>query len=96
MFDNATDTDALRPYIPAVGAARVLITSNRQSVAELGTRVSVDVFSLDEALAFLEDRTGLNDSVGAGALAGELGYVPLALAQAAAAITPWSGGPGES
>src|SRR5579863_6902742 len=28
VFDNATDADALRPFIPAGGAARVLITSN--------------------------------------------------------------------
>jgi hypothetical protein len=32
VFDNATDADLLRPYLPAAGAARVLITSNRQSV----------------------------------------------------------------
>ena len=86
VFDNATDPDVLRPYLPAAGAARVLITSNRQSVADLGTSVGMDVFTPEEALAFLAGRTGLADPAGAGELAAELGYLPLALAQAAAVI----------
>jgi tetratricopeptide (TPR) repeat protein len=86
VFDNATDADVLRPYVPAGGAARVLITSNRQSVANLGTKVGVEVFTAGEALAFLADRTGLADAEGAEAVAAELGYLPLALAQAAAVI----------
>ena len=36
VFDNAADADVLRPYLPVAGAARVLVTSNRQSVADLG------------------------------------------------------------
>ena len=36
VFDNATDPDVLRLFVPAGGAARVLITSNRLSVADLG------------------------------------------------------------
>jgi tetratricopeptide (TPR) repeat protein len=86
VFDNATDADALRPYVPAGGAARVVITSNRQSVAKLGARVGVEVFTSGEAVAFMEDRTGLADTAGAEALAVELGFLPLALAQAAAVI----------
>ena len=86
VFDNATDADVLRPYLPAAGAARVLVTSNRQSVADLGTRVGVEVFTPAEAMAFLAGRTGLADPAGAGELAEELGYLPLALAQAAAVI----------
>ncbi len=86
VFDDAADADVLRPFVPAGGAARVLITSNRRSVANLGTSVGVEVFSEDEALAFLADRTGLADPAGAAAVAAELGYLPLALAQAAAVI----------
>ena len=86
VFDNAADPDVLRPYLPAAGAARVLITSNRQSVADLGTEVGVEVFTPDEAAAFLAGRTGLADPAGAGELAAELGFLPLALAQAAAVI----------
>jgi tetratricopeptide (TPR) repeat protein len=72
VFDDAADADALRPYIPAGGAARVLITSNRRSVANLGTGVGVEVFTKDEAAAFLADRTGLADAAGAGAVAAVL------------------------
>ena len=86
VFDNANDPDLLRPYLPAAGLARVLITSNRGSMAELGDLVGVEVFTPGEAAGFLADRTGLADPVGAGELAKELGYLPLGLAQAAALI----------
>jgi tetratricopeptide (TPR) repeat protein len=86
VFDNATDPRVLRPFLPAGGQARVVITSNRQSVAALGLGVLVDVFTEAEALTFLAARTGLADAAGAGALAAELGCLPLALAQAAAVI----------
>ena len=86
VFDNAADADLLRSFLPAGGAAHVLITSNRLAMTKLGTSVSVGVFSLEEALAFLAARTGLADAAGAGAVADEIGYLPLALAQAAAVI----------
>jgi tetratricopeptide (TPR) repeat protein len=86
VFDNATDPQVLRPFLPAAGAARVIITSNQQLVAYLGVDVPVDVFSEPEALAFLAERTGSADTEGARALAAELGYLPLGLAQAAAVI----------
>ena len=86
VFDNATDPAVLQPFIPAAGAARVIITSNQRSMANLGAGVPVDVFSEPEALAFLAERTGSADAEGAGAVAVELGYLPLALAQAAAVI----------
>ena len=86
VFDNATDPADLLPFLPAAGQARVLITSNEQSVADLGAGVAVDVFTEAEALAFLAGRTGLADSGGARLLAGELSRLPLALAQAAAVI----------
>ena len=86
VFDDATDADALRPYVPAAGAARVLITSNRRSMAGLGMSVEVEAFTPDEALAFLAGQTGLTDDAGARLVAAELGYLPLALAQATAVI----------
>ena len=86
VFDNATDPAVLQPFIPAAGAARVIITSNQQSMANLGAGVPVDLFTEPEALAFLAERTGSADAEGARAVAAELGYLPLALAQAAAVI----------
>ena len=86
VFDNAADLDALRPFLPAGGAAQVVVTSSRRSAGTLGVPVAVDVFSEEEAVAFLAERTGLADAAGATELAGELGSLPLGLAQAAALI----------
>ena len=86
VFDGVEDPALLRPFVPAAGAARVLITVAREPIAELGTSVPVDVFSAEEALALLDGRTGLTDEAGASAVAAELGHLPLALDQAAAVI----------
>jgi RNA polymerase sigma factor (sigma-70 family) len=87
VFDDAADPDALRPFIPVSGTARVLITSAEESVAGLGGSVPVDVFSADEAMAVLAGRTGLADDKGAATAAIELAHLPLALALAAPVIT---------
>ncbi len=64
----------------------MIITSNEQSMRYLGASLPVEVFTQEEALAFLAERTGMADSAGAGLAQLELGYLPLALAQAAAVI----------
>ena len=86
VFDNAHHPDALRPFLPAAGNARVLITSTRQAMAHLGTHIPVGEFKIDQSLSFLAARTGWTDIEGARLLAEELGCLPLALAQAAAVI----------
>jgi tetratricopeptide (TPR) repeat protein len=86
VFNDAEDLDVLRPYIPVGGAAQVVVTSTRPPVADLGISIPVDLFSADEAAAFLARRTGLVDEAGAAAVAAELGHLPLALALAAAVI----------
>ena len=86
VFDNAEDLDVLRRFIPTAGHARVVITSTRRSVANLGASVPVDVFTRNEATSVLAVRTGHEDRRKARVLAEELGWLPLALAQAAAVI----------
>ena len=86
VFDDVSDPEVVRRFIPVGGTARVLITSNRQSAANLGSIVPVDVFSADEASAFLAGRTGLDDEAGAAAVAAALGHLPLALALAASVM----------
>jgi len=86
-FDGAGDLDALRPFVPAGGAARVLITGPREPAPGLGAVVPVKVFTAEEALALLDGRTGLADEAGAVAVAAELGHLPLALDQVAAVMT---------
>jgi hypothetical protein len=86
VFDNAADLDALARFVPAAGQCQVIITSNQVEAGGLGDPVMVDVFTEAEALAFLARRTGRTDAAGARELSGELGFLPLALAQAAAVI----------
>jgi DNA-directed RNA polymerase specialized sigma24 family protein len=86
VFDDAADPDVLRPFVPTAGAAHVLVTSSQQSAATLGASVAVDVFTAEEALALLTGPAGAADTAKAAALAAELGYLPLGLAQAAAVI----------
>jgi tetratricopeptide (TPR) repeat protein len=86
VFDDVEDPGLLRPFVPVTGESRVLITMAGEPEAEFGTRVPVDVFSTEEALALLDGRTGLADEDGALAVAVQLGYLPLALDQAAAMI----------
>ena len=86
VFDNAIDPGLLRPFLPAAGAARVIITSNQQSVAYLGTGGAGGCVHRGRGA----DVPGRPDRAGrrrrAQELAAELGFLPLALAQAAAVI----------
>ena len=86
VFDDVEDPDLLRPFVPAAGESRILITVAGESAAELGTRVCGRRVQPEEALALLDGRTGLADEDGALAVAVQLGYLPLALDQAAAMI----------
>jgi len=86
VFDNATDVDGLARFVPAAGQCQVVITSNQLETGSLGRVVPVGVFTVGEALAFLAERTGWADESGGRELAAELGFLPLALVQAAAVI----------
>ena len=82
VFNSAADPSDLRPFIPAGGCARILITSNHESMTSLGVGVPVDTFTPEEALGYLEMRIERSDPVAVAELAAELGCLPLALAQA--------------
>ncbi|MFI5590043.1 tetratricopeptide repeat protein [Amycolatopsis sp. NPDC051758] len=88
VFDNADDPEALRLYLPAVGSAKVLITTNRQEVTAMGGTgvVAVRTFTSAEGMAFLTRATGLSPSDDGMRLGELLGWLPLGLAQAAAFI----------
>jgi DNA-binding XRE family transcriptional regulator len=86
VLDNAVDADAVMPFLPAAGRSQVVITSTRRTLGNLGRAVTVGTFTAEEAVTYLAERTGLADADGARAVADELGYLPLALAQAAAVI----------
>jgi tetratricopeptide (TPR) repeat protein len=86
IFDNATNAEELRPFLPATGGTQIVITSTDQAFTELGEAVDVAGFSRGESLGYLQARTGLADEAGAVAVAHQLGDLPLGLAQAAATI----------
>ena len=86
VFDNVTDPDDVTPHLPAAGRAQIVLTSATHVVDQLGTRVPVDLFTEETAVRFLLDTTGLRDAAGARRSPTKLGYLPLALAQAAARI----------
>jgi tetratricopeptide (TPR) repeat protein len=87
IFDNVTDFSAVQPYTPSLGDSQVLITSTGARAVGPRKPIQVDVFTEEEALAFLFERTEYHDPDGARAVAEELGYLPLALGQAAGVIS---------
>jgi tetratricopeptide (TPR) repeat protein len=86
IFDNARDAKSIRNYLPASSGGHVLITSRNPDWRAFGTPLSLDVWSRDEAIAFLQKRTRQSDEKAADKLAEALGDLPLALEQAAAYI----------
>ncbi|MET9343636.1 tetratricopeptide repeat protein, partial [Nonomuraea sp. NPDC003804] len=87
VFDNAVTVSEVASWCPVTGALRVLITSRNRAFHQRYSPVEVDTFTHGQALAFLAERTGLDDPDQAAELAAELGHLPLALAQAAALIS---------
>jgi tetratricopeptide (TPR) repeat protein len=92
VWDDAKDYTHMLPYLASATRlkAHCLITSRAQYWAEDVSLISLEVFSKEEALAFLRQRfltsAGLYDEVAAKTLAHTVGYLPLALAQAAAYV----------
>ena len=88
VFDNVTNPDHLKDLIPHGPGMRVLITTTRQT-GSLGKVVPVGVFSEDQAIGYLEKATGRADPDGARLVSKDLGYLPVALAQAVVAMNLW-------
>lgn len=90
VLDNATEPDLLRTITPTRGGARVVITTADNAVRRLAD-VVVEAgtgYTPEQAHEFLRAATAITDDPdGEKALAIELGFLPLALAAAAATIT---------
>lgn len=86
IFDNANSYMEIEKYIPKCNSGAVLITSRDNNWKMFGHVISIDIFMPDEAITFLKNRTMLDDLSGTDILSKELGYLPLALEQAAAYI----------
>ena len=86
VLDNALGPQDVAPFLLANGGTQIVITTTNQEFAHLGIPVDVAVFTREESVRYLRERTGLTDPAGASAIAAELGDLPLALAQAATVI----------
>lgn len=83
VYDNAKDPELVADWLPHSATVKVILTTTEHTFYGIAAQVPVDVFSDDEAVAYLEERTGNRDAAAARNLASELGRLPLALAQAA-------------
>ncbi|MEM1426866.1 MAG: NB-ARC domain-containing protein [Cyanobacteria bacterium P01_H01_bin.130] len=101
VLDNADQPDFVADYLPRQGQGHVLITSRRQDLQQLGVVQPLSLNTLDpgEAVAFLLRRTGRDSGAvelqAVEELAAELGYLPLALEQAAAYMVTTGAGFGD-
>lgn len=94
IFDNADRPDIAQPFLPREITGHVLITSRAQDMQALGIVQPLEMATLspDDAVAFLLHRVQANicptdpEHIAATKLAADLGYLPLALEQAAAYI----------
>jgi len=86
FIDNAPDLVAVRYALPPAGLGCVLVTTRYQHWPH-AQRLDVPVLEPAAATEFLLRRTGDADNSAAARLAEQLGYLPLALEQAAAYVT---------
>ncbi|RRR33306.1 tetratricopeptide repeat protein, partial [Schaalia georgiae] len=86
VFDNVEDFEDVAGVVPRGVGLRVVATtrSGRGWRAQGWERVDVGVFPRAESVAYLLDAVGSRDAEAADAVAGRLGDLPLAVAQAAA------------
>ncbi|GHV90057.1 tetratricopeptide repeat protein [Spirochaetia bacterium] len=82
IFDNAEDELLLEKYLPASGKGHILVTSRYQHWHNIET-VDIDLLPEEESHDFLTKVTGLPIDEYQKELAKELGFLPLALEQAA-------------
>ena len=85
--ETRLDKYLLRWFLPAVGAVQTVITSRERAFTRLGMTIDISLFTPAQSVAYLTDRTGLNDMNGAAAVAADLAHLPLALAQTATVIS---------
>jgi tetratricopeptide (TPR) repeat protein len=92
VFDNVEDPRLPRAFLPATGQGHALITSRRTDWHGMMKARELEVMKEGEALQLLTgwpdpDTLPISELAEAKALAKELGYLPLALAQARAYMT---------
>jgi len=99
IFDNLESIDVVKPYLPEKINGRIIITT-RNARIDFGNQIALGVFNIDEAILFLKKRLSNDKEMKmefynndandfdneAPNLIKRLGFLPLALEQAAAYI----------
>lgn len=91
IYDNAEygtpeEYEMLSEYFPPEPAGDILLTTRCRDAFENARHMEISVFGEEEAAAFLQRRSHLDDGINAARVAQQLGYLPLALEYAAAYI----------
>jgi tetratricopeptide (TPR) repeat protein len=88
IFDNVDveRAETVERFLPQPQRGHTIVTSRHPDWPHAET-LAVEVLDRDAAIGYLQRRTGAADGDAAGRLAEALGYLPLALAQAAAVIS---------
>ena len=85
IYDNALNGDAIRPYLPRGGAAKVIVTSNAPNWRGIAEPVEIQLWPKEIGADFLIARTGrIAERRAAEDLSEALAGLPLAQEQAAA------------
>ena len=83
VFDNAEQASDLTEWLPRAGSGHVIITSRHTGWSHLGSTVDVDVLAPAAATRLLCERAPATDEPTARHIVDLLGYLPLAIEQAA-------------
>jgi len=86
VFDDAPGPGSVTTWIPRLPHGRVLMTSRNPAWRETGPTLEILPLEREHAITFLLSRSGDTDRAAAHRLAESLGYLPLALEQAAAFV----------
>jgi hypothetical protein len=85
IYDNATDADSLRAFLPVGGAAKILVTSNAHNWRKVAAPLEIKLWPKEIGADFLIARTGWTEQrAAAEELSHALHGLPLAHEQAAA------------
>jgi tetratricopeptide (TPR) repeat protein len=86
VFDNVESPENIQNYLVPNAQGHTIITSRHSAWRGVADSLNVTTFERPDSIAYLQKRTGITETKGAGDLADALGDLPLALAQAAAYI----------
>ncbi|MCL2300849.1 MAG: FxSxx-COOH system tetratricopeptide repeat protein [Firmicutes bacterium] len=87
IFDNVENYAVVQKFLAKPANIHVLITTRLAHLQEVPVRIDIGVYPPQEAVLFIQNRLGKPEAPrGSGELAMRLGYLPLALEQAAAYI----------